>query len=124
MNEKEKNELLVTIQYGTVKELLTEKNSKLDELNAAVNSETSLKLQLLHKSNELKLHPNEVKEELELTKNPTEKQIQAYIDETYKDLTDDYELAKQNTALIKKELEFIDNKLSVEKQLLKWRINP
>ena len=102
-----------------VDEKLREKRTKLDELKDAVNSETSLKLKLLHKANQVKLNPNIVKEKYELSKTPTEKQIQAYIDETYSDLTEDYELAKQNTMLIKKELEFIDDVLSVNKIILR-----
>ena len=95
------------------------KRQKLDELKDAVNSETSLKLKLLHKENQVKLNPNIVKEKYELSKALTEKQIQAYIDETYSNLTDDYELAKQNTMLIKKELEFVDTVISVNKTILR-----
>lgn len=102
-----------------VDEKLREKQNKLDELKDAVNSETSLKLKLLHKANQVKLNPNIVKEKYELNKAPTEKQIQAYIDETYSNLTDEYEIAKQNTMLIKKELEFIDDVLSVNKIILR-----
>lgn len=76
-------------------------------------------MKLLHKTNAVRLNPDIVKEEYELNKAPTEKQIQAYIDETYSDLTDDYEIAKQNTMLIKKELEFIDNVISVNKTILR-----
>ena len=102
-----------------VDEKLGEKRDKLAELKDAVNSETSLKLKILHKANQVKLNPNIVKEKYELSKAPTEKQIQAYIDETYSDLTDEYEIAKQNTMLIKKELEFIDDVLSVNKIILR-----
>ena len=102
-----------------IDEKLREKRTKLDELKDAVNSETSLKLKLLHKANQVKLNPNIVKEKYELSKTPTEKQIQAYIDETYSNLTDEYEIAKQNTMLIKKELEFIDDVLSVNKIILR-----
>lgn len=102
-----------------IDEKLSEKRTKLDELKDAVNSETTLKLKLLHKANQVKLNPNIVKEKYELSKTPTEKQIQAYIDETYSDLTDEYEIAKQNTMLIKKELEFIDDVLSVNKIILR-----
>ena len=102
-----------------IDEKLVEKRTKLDELKDAVNSETTLKLKLLHKANQVKLNPNIVKEKYELSKTPTEKQIQAYIDETYSDLTDEYEIAKQNTMLIKKELEFIDDVLSVNKIILR-----
>ena len=80
--------------------LLDEKEAKIKEFKDAVNSETSLKLELLHKSNDVKLHPNNVKEEYELSKAPTEKQIQAHIDETYKDL------------------ELLDNRISFEKYVL------
>ena len=102
-----------------IDEKLVEKRAKLDELKDAVNSETTLKLKLLHKANQVKLNPNIVKEKYELSKTPTEKQIQAYIDETYSNLTDEYEIAKQNTMLIKKELEFIDDVLSVNKIILR-----
>ena len=102
-----------------VDEKLREKRDKLAELKDAVNSETSLKLKLLDKANQVKVNPNIVKEKYELSKAPTEKQIQAYIDETYSDLTDEYEIAKQNTMLIKKELEFIDDVLSVNKIILR-----
>ncbi|MBQ2832406.1 hypothetical protein [Methanobrevibacter sp.] len=98
--------------------LLDEKEAKIKELKDAINSETSLKLELLHKSNKVKLNPDKVKEEYELSKAPTEKQIQAYIDEKYPDLTNDYELAKQNTSLIRKDLELIDNRISFEKYVL------
>ena len=106
----------------TFSELIKEKESKLKELKDAVNSETTLKLELLHKSNEVKLHPEFVKEKYELSKAPTEKQIQAYIDEKYSDLVDDYELAKQNTSLIRRDLDFIDDKISINKHLLQWRV--
>lgn len=98
--------------------LLDEKEAKIKELKDAVNSETSLKLQLLHKTNKVKLTPNLVRDEYELSKAPTEKQIQAYVDEKYPELTDDYELAKQNTSLIRKDLELIDNRISFEKYVL------
>ena len=77
--------------------LLDEKEAKIKELKDAVNSETSLKLELLHKSNDVKLHPNNVKEEYELSKAPTEKQIQAHIDETYKE-NNELHLPKRHTS--------------------------
>ena len=103
-------------------ELLILKEDKINELKDAVNSETSLKLQLLHKSNDVRLHPDKVKEEYELSKAPTEKQIQAYIDEKYSKLTDDYELAKQNSSLIRRDLELLDNRISLEKYVLQLEL--
>ena len=102
--------------------LLDEKEAKIKELKDAINSETLLKLELLHKINKVKLSPDNVKEEYELSKAPTEKQIQAYIDEKYSDLTNDYELAKQNTSLIRKDLELIDNRISFEKYVLQLEL--
>lgn len=102
--------------------LLDEKEAKIKELKDAINSETSLKLELLHKSNKVKLSPDKVKEEYEFSKAPTEKQIQAYIDEKYSDLTNDYELAKQNASLIRKDLELIDNRISFEKYVLQLEL--
>ena len=102
--------------------LLEDKKDKIKELKDAINSETSLKLDLLHKSNDVKLNPNIVKEEQGLSKAPTEKQIQAYIDEKYPTLTNDYELAKQNTSIIRKDLELLDNLISFEKYVLQLEL--
>ena len=102
--------------------LLQDKKEKIKELKDAVNSEISLKLELTHKANEVRLNPDMVKEEYELSKTPTEKQIQAYIDEKYSSLTDDYELSKQNVSLIRKDLELLDNRISLEKYVLQFRV--
>ena len=102
--------------------LLQDKEEKIKELKDAVNSEVSLKLELAHKANEVRLNPDMVKEEYELSKTPTEKQIQAYIDEKYSSLTDDYELAKQNVSLIRKDLELLDNRISLEKYVLQFKV--
>ena len=102
--------------------LLQDKKEKIKELKDAVNSEISLKLELTHKANEVRLNPDMVKEEYELSKTPTEKQIQAYIDEKYSSLTDDYELSKQNVSLIRKDLELLDNRISLEKYVLQFKV--
>ena len=102
--------------------LLQDKEEKIKELKDAVNSEVSLKLELAHKANKVRLNPDMVKEEYELSKTPTEKQIQAYIDEEYSELTDDYELAKQNVSLIRKDLELLDNRISLEKYVLQFKV--
>lgn len=102
--------------------LLQDKEEKIKELKDAVNSEVSLKLELAHKANKVRLNPDMVKEEYELSKTPTEKQIQAYIDEKYSSLTDDYELAKQNVSLIRKDLELLDNRISLEKYVLQFKV--
>lgn len=102
--------------------LLQDKEEKIKELKDAVNSEVSLKLELAHKANKVRLNPDMVKEEYELSKTPTEKQIQAYIDEKYSSLTDDYELSKQNVSLIRKDLELLDNRISLEKYVLQFKV--
>jgi len=102
--------------------LLQDKEEKIKELKDAVNSEVSLKLELAHKANKVRLNPDMVKEKYELSKSPTEKQIQAYIDEEYPELTDTYELAKQNTSLIRKDLELLDNRISLEKYVLQFKV--
>lgn len=102
--------------------LLQDKEEKIKELKDAVNSEVSLKLELAHKANKVRLNPDMVKEKYELSKSPTEKQIQAYIDEEYPALTDTYELAKQNTSLIRKDLELLDNRISLEKYVLQFKV--
>ena len=110
------------IEVSDFKKVLDEKEAKIKELKDAVNSEVSLKLELAHKANKVRLNPEIVKEKYELSKSPTEKQIQAYIDEEYPELTDDYELAKQNTSLIRKDLELLDNRISLEKYVLQFKV--
>jgi len=101
--------------------MINNKQDKLNELKAAVNSELSLKLTYLHKSNAVRLDPD-LKDTIGLSKNPTEKQVQAYIENTYEE---DYQLmkiAEENTKLIKRQLELIDDRISLEKYAIRLEL--
>lgn len=113
----------VTTNDETLKslsKLLNCKKEKMDELKDAVNSEVSLKLDYEHKYNQLLLSPDLTDKVKEATNDsrPTAKQKEAYIVEELKTEYDDLELAKQNTSLIRKDLEYIDNIISAEKYAL------
>lgn len=101
--------------------MINNKQDKLDELKAAINSEISLKLTYLHKSNAVRIDPN-LKDIMGLSKNPSEKQVQAYIDNTYEE---DYQLmkiAEENTKLIKRQLDLIDDRISLEKYAIRLEL--
>ena len=119
--------LEVTTDDETLKplgKLLNCKKEKMDELKDAVNSEVSLKLDYEHKYNQLLLSPDltdKVKEATDESR-PTSKQKEAYIIEELKTEYDDLELAKSNTSLIRKDLEYIDNIISAEKYALQLQM--
>jgi len=98
--------------------MINNKQDKLDELKAAINSEISLKLTYLHKSNAVRIDPK-LKDIMGLSKNPTEKQVQAYIENTYEE---DYQLmkiAEENTKIIKRQLDLIDDRITLEKYAIR-----
>lgn len=101
-------------------DLLKDKTEALNTLNIAVNEYTRLKNEYLVKSNELKIKPAMIQEELGLTRAPTEKQTMAYIDDTFKGLVQDLNIASENVSSWKREVDLINDKISVEK--LKFRI--
>ena len=101
-------------------ELIHDNTEALNTLNIAVNEYTRLKNEYLVKSNELKIKPGLIQEELGLSRAPTEKQTMAYIDDTFKDLVRDLNIASENVSSWKREVDLINDKISVEK--LKLRI--
>ena len=101
---------------------IAQKTKKVKEYKEAINSHITIKQDLLHKGNEIKLHPQTTQENLGLKKLPTEKQTQAYIDETYKDVTDDYAISKENINVIKKELELIDDEIQMWKYIIQMEL--
>ena len=105
----------------TLSIMVNKKQEKLDELRAAINDELNLKLTYLHHSNEVRINPG-LKDVMGLTKNPTEKQVQAYIEETFKDDFDALKIAEENTKLIKRQLELIDNRISLEKYAIQLEL--
>ena len=95
--------------------LLTEKENLLKTLNVAINEHVALKNEYTVKSNLLRLHPDEIKEDLGLSKAATEKQQQAYIDDKLKDLLQDLKISDENVKSWKRELDLLDDKISLEK---------
>ena len=61
------------------------------------------------------MKPNQIKEDLGLGKAPTEKQQQAYIDDNLKDLVQDLRISEENVKSWKREVDLLDDKISVEK---------
>lgn len=105
----------------TLSIMINNKQDKLEELRAAINDEINLKLTYLHKSNNIRIK-HDLKEILGLSKVPTEKQVQAYIDT---ELRDDFELlkiAEANTKLIKRQLNLIDDRISLEKYVIQLEL--
>lgn len=108
---------VVTVDSVTedLQELVTEKSEALNTLNIAINEYVALKNEYVVKSNELRLKPNTIKEELGLGKAPTEKQQQAYIDDNLKELVQDLRISEENVKSWKREVDLLDDKISVEK---------
>lgn len=108
---------VVTVDSVTedLQKLVTEKAEALDTLNIAINEHVRLKNKYVTRSNELRLKPDQIKEELGLGKAPTEKQQQAYIDDNLKDLVQDLRISEENVKSWKREVDLLDDKISVEK---------
>lgn len=100
-------------------ELINEKAEALNTVNIAVNEYVRLKNKYIIKSNGLRLQPDQIKEELGLNKPSTEKQIQAYIDDKLRDLVQDIRIAEENVKSWKREVDLLNDKISLEK----YRVN-
>lgn len=105
-------------------DILNMKNEKLKELKDAVNSEVSLRLDYEHKFNKELLSSNLTDNVKETTgeSRPTAKQKEAYIIEKLSTIYDELEMAKNNTSIIRKDLEYLDNVISAEKYALQLQI--
>ena len=108
---------VVTVDDVTeeLQNLIQEKAEVLNTLNIAVNEHISLKNKYVVRSNELRVKPDTIKEELGLNKAPTEKQQQAYIDNKLKDVVQDLRISEENVKSWKREVDLLDDKISVEK---------
>lgn len=108
---------VVTVDSVTeeLQKLVSEKAEALDTLNIAINEHVRLKNKYVTMSNELRLKPDQIKEDLGLGKAPTEKQQQAYIDDNLKDLVQDLRISEENVKSWKREVDLLDDKISVEK---------
>ena len=100
---------------GELQKLVSEKAEALDTLNIAINEHVTLKNKYVTRSNELRLKPNQIKEDLGLGKAPTEKQQQAYIDDALKELVQDLRISEENVKSWKREMDLLEDKISVEK---------
>lgn len=98
---------------------INEKQSKLNDYQTALKHELVCERRYNEKWNEVKLHPDKVKEAYELSKAPTEKQITAYCEETYTKEFTQWKIAKANTGLISKQIDLINDYISLEKYILR-----
>ncbi|WP_407374527.1 hypothetical protein [Methanobrevibacter sp.] len=104
--------------HGLAKRI-NEKQSKLNDYQTALEHELVCERRYNEKWNEVKLHPDKVKEAYELSKVPTEKQITAYCEETYTKEFTQWKIAKANTGLISKQIDLINDYISLEKYILR-----
>lgn len=102
--------------------LIQEKSEVLNTVNIAVNEVVRLKNEYAIKSNEWIIKPETIKEELGLSRAPTEKQTKAFIDDKFKNLVQDINIAEENVKSWKREVELLDNKISAEKYRLRLLI--
>lgn len=98
---------------------INEKQNKLNDYQTALEHELTCELKYTEKCNEIKLHPDRVKDALELSKNPTEKQIAAYCEDVYQKEFTMWKIAKANTSLISKQIDLINDYISLEKYILR-----
>lgn len=105
----------------TLSIMINNKHDKLEELQKAINDELVIKLTFLHRANAVRIDPD-LKEKLGLSKNPTEKQTQAYIENTYQEDFDALKIAEENTKLIKRQLDLIDDRISLEKYAIQLEL--
>lgn len=103
--------------------IINTKQAKLDELAVAVEHELACELEYLRKSNEWRLKPKAIQEEAELSKLPTEKQVQAFIDTKFANELNMWRIAKANTSLIRQQIGFIDDRISLEKYAVRQRFD-
>ena len=80
-----------------------------------------LTLEYNHKFNDATLHCN-FAEVLDKSR-PTKDDKEAHIIETNKELYDAMKIAEENTIMIKKYLDMIDNRISLEKTIIRLREN-
>lgn len=105
-------------------DLLEQKAAKIQELKDAVNSEVSAKLDYEHKFNEQLLSADLTDKVKEATgeSRPTSKMKEAFIVEQLKTEYDTMELAKNNSSLIRKDIELLDNRISLEKYVMQLKL--
>lgn len=111
-------------ELQSLADILDRKNNKLNELNDAVNSETTLKLDYTHKFNKFLLCPDLTEKVKEATgeSRPNKDMKEAYIVEQLKTEHDELAIAEANTSLIRKDIELLDNLVSAMKYALQLEL--
>ena len=117
--EPKNAEGIIKVQTNNFSLLLNKKQDLLDELTHAIEEETRVTLEYDHKYNDMLLN-TDFKTELDESR-PTNGQKEAYIVEKLKDLYDAKEIAEANTKLLRKHLELVDGRISLEKSILYLR---
>ncbi|MGN0176666.1 MAG: hypothetical protein ACI389_02390 [Methanobrevibacter sp.] len=109
-----------TIQkaIGKLEKLVEDKSEALNTVNIAVNKFVELKNEYIVRSNELRI-TTDFKEVLGLSKAATEKQQQAYIDTELKELLQEVRIAEENVKSWKREVDLLNDKITVAKYQIK-----
>ena len=108
-----------SLECHELAEKINEKQEKLNDLQHAMEHELVCELTYAEKCNNIRLHPEQVKEALELTKAPTEKQITAYCEKICKKEYTNLKIAKTNVTFINKQIDLINDYISLEKYILR-----
>lgn len=119
--EPKNDQDLITVEVSNLTGLLNKKQELLNDLREAVETETRLTLEYEHKFNDAILHCN-FAEVLDKSR-PTKDDKEAHIIETNKELYDAKKIAEENTSMIKKYLDMIDSRLSLEKTIIRLKEN-
>lgn len=97
--------------------LLNKKQDLIKELTESIEKETKLTLEYDHKFNDALLHVD-FSEVLDKSR-PTNGEKEAYIIEENKVLFDAKKVAEEETKILRKHLELVDNRISLEKTVLR-----
>ena len=119
--EPKNDQDLITVEVSNLTGLLNKKQELLNDLREAVETETRLTLEYEHNFNDAILHCN-FAEVLDKSR-PTKDDKEAHIIETNKELYDAKKIAEENTSMIKKYLDMIDSRLSLEKTIIRLKEN-
>lgn len=112
-------ETRLSIECNELAGRVNAKQSKLHELQIAIEHELVCELVYNKKCNDVKLHPEKVKEALELSKNPTEKQITAFCEEQFEKEFTDLKIAKTNVSFINKQIDLLNDYISLERYVIR-----
>ena len=103
-----------------LEDLISEKIEKTSQLKFAINDHISLKLKYKKESNDLLLN-TDFKEATGESR-PTVAMKEAYIENKLYDLLVQLEISKENVSYIKKEIELIDNYISLYEYVIQLEL--